>query len=490
MARTPLLLASLLPALAALSLAPSTAAEPGSCRQAQGRSSRYRWCENRLTRMSPEERRALLTGTPPVATAPGVPVPSPPPAPPPPPAPGGSPSDPDFDWHDLNGEDWMSGVRDQGSCGACFVFSSVGAVEGMYKWIAADPTIDIDLSEQSVISCITFGSCENGGLTQEVGQRLKDFGAPEEACYPYTESTGDCAELCADWQARAARVTDWHTSVTPWSEAEIKNHLVLGPVVANMQVYDDFYGYSGGVYSRSEDASAEGWHAVAIVGWDDADNSWIARNSWSDDWGEQGYFKISRVADCLVFITGTCFASNTLSFDVVPSNVPGLACAAEQELALSAMQGQTVSSAVNVTNCGLSSAISLSAVATPDAPWLAWEIASPLLDVGASLSVNVVANAIALEPGVHQADLRLIGGPGSDVVHVTFTVEAQPVPDAGTDAGAGGAGGVGPGPDDDRPNEEEGGCGCRAGGVPTSQALVALGVGLLALGLRRRRGRP
>ena len=33
-------------------------------------------------------------------------------------------------------------------------------------------------------------------------------------------------------------------------------------------------------------------HAVALVGWNDADGAWILRNSWGPSWGEDGYMRI------------------------------------------------------------------------------------------------------------------------------------------------------------------------------------------------------
>ena len=35
-------------------------------------------------------------------------------------------------------------------------------------------------------------------------------------------------------------------------------------------------------------------HFVVIIGWNDADDCWICKNSWGPDWGEDGYFRIKR----------------------------------------------------------------------------------------------------------------------------------------------------------------------------------------------------
>ncbi len=33
-------------------------------------------------------------------------------------------------------------------------------------------------------------------------------------------------------------------------------------------------------------------HDVAIVGWDDGQQVWIIKNSWSENWGEKGFMRI------------------------------------------------------------------------------------------------------------------------------------------------------------------------------------------------------
>lgn len=45
-------------------------------------------------------------------------------------------------------------------------------------------------------------------------------------------------------------------------------------------VYDGVSPYRGG-------------HEVAVVGWNDAQQYWIVKNSWGPWWGESGYFRVS-----------------------------------------------------------------------------------------------------------------------------------------------------------------------------------------------------
>jgi Viral BACON domain/Papain family cysteine protease len=68
-----------------------------------------------------------------------------------------------------------------------------------------------------------------------------------------------------------------------------------------MNVYSDFYYYAGGTYSYSSGVY-EGGHAVVIVGYSDAGQYFIVKNSWGTGWGmpdqskglaHTGYFQIA-----------------------------------------------------------------------------------------------------------------------------------------------------------------------------------------------------
>ncbi len=148
-------------------------------------------------------------------------------------------------------------------------------------------------------------------------------------------------------------------------------------------------------------------HVVALVGWDDDDDCWIAKNSWDDDWGENGYFRIKRGTSCL-----GSFTANWLRVD--DTTIPGSGRTAaicgpvtvSQEVDVE--QGETSENAVEITltNCGN--------VSTPwsvleDArEWAQWLSISPLegtLEAGASETVSVTVLGDGKELGNYQLHL-------------------------------------------------------------------------------------
>ncbi len=90
-----------------------------------------------------------------------------------------------------------------------------------------------------------------------------------------------------------------------FGEEDIKRDIFKnGPVVATSQVHVDFLPYKSGVYHKGDEVSRfSGFSAVKIVGWGIENGSdgepnkgnkyWIIQNSWGDDWGENGYARIS-----------------------------------------------------------------------------------------------------------------------------------------------------------------------------------------------------
>jgi hypothetical protein len=204
-----------------------------------------------------------------------------------------------FDWRD-NGGDWTTPIRNQGGCGSCWAFGSQAAMEAHIDLQKGDPTFNQDLSEQQLLSC-SSGDC-NGWYQDDVLNWLRDEGTVDESCFPYqADDTIPCSDHCPDWESRIWKITDWGW-VSP-AIPFIKGHLLDAPLVTGMEVYEDFYYYTGGVYEHVS-GDLQGYHLVSMVGYVDIPNSvgnggsyWICKNSWGPGWGEAGWFLI-RFGQC------------------------------------------------------------------------------------------------------------------------------------------------------------------------------------------------
>ncbi|MGZ3722653.1 MAG: C1 family peptidase, partial [Bdellovibrionales bacterium] len=52
------------------------------------------------------------------------------------------------DWRNFNGGNWVSPILDQGNCGSCVAFASIGALETQYKIASGFSGFNIKLSPQ------------------------------------------------------------------------------------------------------------------------------------------------------------------------------------------------------------------------------------------------------------------------------------------------------------------------------------------------------
>lgn len=193
----------------------------------------------------------------------------------------------------------LTPVRNQGSCGSCWAFATVGSLEAA---ILIRDGVSTDLSEQYLVSCNTDGwNCIDGGSTAHPYHQDKvppgelEAGAVTELDFPYSATD----ESCDPPHDHPYRITNWQ--YVTYSEPDvdaIKNAIYYhGPVKVSVCSGVAFSGYDGGVFStdESEICGGPGYsnHAVVLVGWNDVEGAWILRNSWGDWWGEDGYMRIA-----------------------------------------------------------------------------------------------------------------------------------------------------------------------------------------------------
>lgn len=199
-----------------------------------------------------------------------------------------------FDLRNVGGQNFVTPIKNQLSCGSCVAFGTVATVESTLRKQRNDPGLAIDLSEAHLFFChgkARGRNCENGWMPNEALEDIKTKGLADEACYPYTMSNKDCSGLCSNWADRAIKITGY--TDLKGKPADIKTWVsTIGPVIACFVVYGDFFGYKSGVYKHVS-GSQSGGHCVTIVGYNDNPGYWICKNSWGDAWGDKGFFNIA-----------------------------------------------------------------------------------------------------------------------------------------------------------------------------------------------------
>ena len=95
---------------------------------------------------------------------------------------------------------------------------------------------------------------------------------------------------CSEWRDDVAGIERW--SFVRQTVDALKAAVYENPIAVGYNIYSDFLYYESGVYEYVFGRFVGG-HAVLIVGWDDAEECFIVKNSWGENWGEDGYFRIA-----------------------------------------------------------------------------------------------------------------------------------------------------------------------------------------------------
>lgn len=243
---------------------------------------------------------------------------------------------------DLHDKGQVAPVKDQGTCGSCWSFGAIGALEGQY---AKHTGTFRALAEQQLVDCSWTANnmgCDGGNdykafswLMQENKgkfQPTSKYGpylSQDGFCHLHWPDTGiiaqmgDSAGLYSSKQlfdtslslvgCSHVRVNfqqhPGYSSPTPASveEAQIDmlalvlNH--YGPASISVTASDaDFYYYSSGVYNDPGCSTTDLDHIVVLTGYGVDKNIdtpiglsyWTIKNSWSTHWGENGNMRIAR----------------------------------------------------------------------------------------------------------------------------------------------------------------------------------------------------
>lgn len=234
--------------------------------------------------------------------------------------------------YDARNHDIVTPAKSQGSCGSCWSFASVGALEShlLKNEFLFYPE---DLSEQQLLSCNQYNYDCDGGSSDAINYWASNgpiydncfsYNGEETLCYP----SYSCTEL-------GYRIYDWHT--VPNSIYNYKYSLYYyGPSYWYFDVYEDFYDfwnfYSPGKVYVNNNGSYLGSHAVLLIGWDDTQEyidgnnnvgygAFLCKNSWGTG-GPNG--------DGTFWIAYTKHL-NDLRFGMTNFRVKSIGCASDSE---------------------------------------------------------------------------------------------------------------------------------------------------------------
>ncbi|NLE39536.1 MAG: hypothetical protein GX621_16055, partial [Pirellulaceae bacterium] len=197
-----------------------------------------------------------------------------------------------FDWRDVDGQNWVTSVKNQGSWGTCWAYAGCGVIEAKYMLTRNDSAYRPNVSEQQLVweTNPDMGDGASGGRVWEVMDYFTSKGVVLESEIPTIKTDDRTASdpwLTTGWQNRVFKSTSDLTKIAQGTNtAYVKDCLKkYGPLSLRMTADSDFY-----IPSPGDD---RGGHVVVIVGFhDDASvpggGYWIIKNSWGTGWNSSG----------------------------------------------------------------------------------------------------------------------------------------------------------------------------------------------------------
>ncbi len=234
--------------------------------------------------------------------------------------------------YDARDDGLITSVKNQTPFGACWAFAYCSAAETSLIRQGYETKDSIDLSEAHLarwagdtrnhnydsVYGIAVDSDElytnknnpfdSGGNSFIADAALaRGSGFVKEEAFPYTEdrwgmiTSTEGSKYRCDYQL-VSSVTSYDTSVDKVKKAILESGSVMASFCAD---YEDCFKNSANGYCYCCPKVTDSNHMVTIVGWDDtfsaknfsyspyADGAWLVKNSWGEDWGDNGYFWLS-----------------------------------------------------------------------------------------------------------------------------------------------------------------------------------------------------
>lgn len=189
---------------------------------------------------------------------------------------------------------YVTGVKFQGTCGACYAFATTGALEGQH---ARKYGKLVSLSEQNIIDCTrNYGNkgCHGGSMDKSYQYVIDNRGIDTEKSYPYVAKV----EPCHFKKLLVGSSCSSYEDIPKGSELDLQEAVAkVGPVSVGVDAkHDEFKFYDHGVFDLPKCSLTKLNHGMLVVGYGTRDGRdyWLVKNSWGRQWGIDGYVEMSR----------------------------------------------------------------------------------------------------------------------------------------------------------------------------------------------------
>ncbi len=202
-------------------------------------------------------------------------------------------------------------IRNQAKCGSCWAFSAATVMSDRIC-IASGQKLQTRVSPQDVLTCCySCGKGCSGGFPSAAWFYFVNNGVvtgnnfdDNSMCKPYTISptsnetavTPQCKRSCVNGKSYYEDKIYAKSAYLVVGEEQFKAEISKnGPISASLTTYEDLKSYKTGIYSHMTGV-VRGGHSIRIVGYGSEKGQpyWIIANSWTEKWGEAGFFRMKR----------------------------------------------------------------------------------------------------------------------------------------------------------------------------------------------------
>lgn len=202
----------------------------------------------------------------------------------------------EIDWR-LASPTVVTPVKNQASCGSCWAFAATECIESALALatghlLVLAPQVWVDCAPNPD-KCGGTGGC--AGATAEIAYATAQaYGAFNESDVPYVAHD----EACSLASLKPAANISGFVSLSRNNYTQLIAAVANGPVAVSVDA--SWTDYETGVFPAVE-GGTDIDHAVQLVGYGTQDSTgtpyWLIRNSWGQDWGEDGYIRLERDPD-------------------------------------------------------------------------------------------------------------------------------------------------------------------------------------------------
>lgn len=211
----------------------------------------------------------------------------------------------ELDWRNMNGRSFLDPVVDQKECSSSHTVSTIRMLNARHRIKSNDSSL-APFSVTFPLFCTEYNQGCNGGEAFLAAKWSTDVGLVPEGCDMYNpwescEVNHPCVKRGLGFRADNYRYIGGFLGSMPDPDEIMRELYETGPVVVSISQEPSLMYYKSGIYtsvqvSENVDQDMVNKQYVLLVGYGEerGQKYWIAQNSFSEKWGEQGFFRVAR----------------------------------------------------------------------------------------------------------------------------------------------------------------------------------------------------